>query len=143
MVGRMQASEIRDSLMDKGAIFSDLTRRNALRKAKGLPTFDLHAEFRHEVGVAAEREFQTLCARHADEREIVRTEVVASRDVAAMTMAERWEMGREVTRLFEARVALRYGARLPETVARHPVIYGEKSLSNLAAVGTNPDQVSE
>ena len=115
-------------MIDKGAIFSDLTRRNALRKANGLPTFDLHAEFRHEIAVAADREFRALCARHTNEREIVRNEVVASRDVAAMTMAERWEMGREVTRLFEARVARRYGLRLPETAARHPVIYGEERI---------------
>ena len=87
-------------MMDKGAIFSDLTRRNALRKANGLPTFDLHAAFRHEIAVAAERELRALCARHTNEREIVRNEVVSSRDVAAMTMAERWEMGREVTKLF-------------------------------------------
>lgn len=112
--------------MNKGAIFSDLTRRNALRKANGLPTIDLHGEFRFEVAVAAAGEFRALCARHADEREIIRNEVVALRDVAVMTMAERWEMGREVTRLFEARVARRYGVRLPETAARHPVIYGEE-----------------
>lgn len=113
--------------MDKGAIFSDLTRRNALRKANGLPTFDLHAEFRREIALAAERELRALCVRHADEREIVRNEVVTSRNVAAMTMAERWEMGREVTRLFEARVARRYGVRLLETVvARHPIIYHEE-----------------
>lgn len=112
--------------MDKGAIFSDLARRNALRKANGLPTFDLHAEFRHEVAVAGEREFRALCARYADEREIVRNEIVLSCDVAAMTMAERWEMGREVTRLFEARVARRYGVSRPETVARPPIIYGEE-----------------
>jgi hypothetical protein len=115
-------------MMDKGTIFSDLTRRNALRKANGLPTFDLHTEFRHEVAVAAEREFRALCARHADEREIVWNEVVASRDIAVMTMAERWEMGREVTRLFEARVARRYGLRLSETVTRHPISYGEERI---------------
>jgi hypothetical protein len=113
-------------MMDKSAIFSDLTRRNALRKANGLPTFDLHAAFRHEIAVATEREFRAFCARHADEREIVRNEVVASRDVTAMTMAEHWEMGRDITRLFEARVARRYGVRLPETVARHPVIYRDE-----------------
>jgi hypothetical protein len=115
-------------MVDKGAIFSDLTRRNALRTASGLPTFDLHAEFGHAIAVAAEREFRALCERHADEREIVRNEVVASRDVAAMTMAERWEMGREVTRLFEARVARRYGVRLPETVGKHPVIYRDERI---------------
>jgi len=114
--------------MDKGAIFSDLTRRNALRKANGLPTFDIHTEFRHEVAVAAAGEFRALCTRHADEREIVRNEVVASRDGAAMGMAERWEMGRKVTRLFEASVACRYGVRLPETAARHLVIYGEEGV---------------
>jgi hypothetical protein len=111
-------------MMDKGAMFSDLTRRNALRKANGLPTIDLHAEFRHEVAVAAEREFRALCVRHADEREIVRNEVVASRNVAAMTMAERWEMGREVARLFEARVARRYGMSLPARLGRLPATYG-------------------
>lgn len=42
-----------------------------------------------------------------------------------MTMAERWEMGREVTRLFEAHVARRYGVRLQETAAKHPVTYRE------------------
>src|SRR5271166_1435327 len=85
LVGQMRAPRS-GIMMDKGAIFSDLTRRNALRQANGLPTIDLHSKFRHEVAIAAEREFRALCARHADEREIVRNEVDASRDVAAMTM---------------------------------------------------------
>ena len=117
--------------MDKGAIFSDLTRRIALRKANGLPSFDLHAEFRHEVAVAAEREFRALCASHADEQEIVRNEVVASRDVASMTMAERWEMGREVTRLFEARVSTAVWHKAPRDRARHPVSMA-KSVADLS-----------
>lgn len=136
--------------MDKGAIFSDLTRRNALRQANGLPTIDLHAEFRHEVAVAGEREFRALCARHADEREIVRSDVVASRDVAAMTMAERWEMRREVTRRFEARVARRYGVRLPEIVAKHPVTYRKErcgapkipTSATLAPIDTGEDRMT-
>ena len=43
--------------MDKAAIFTDLTCRNALRKANGLPLLDLRAEYAHQIWIAKRREY--------------------------------------------------------------------------------------
>ena len=55
--------------MDKAALFTDLTRRNALRKANGLPLLDLRTEYAHQVWIGRRDEYWTACDDHADDRE--------------------------------------------------------------------------
>jgi hypothetical protein len=43
-------------MIDKAAIFRAITRRNALRRTHGLSSFDVAAEYRHEISVADEGE---------------------------------------------------------------------------------------
>ena len=38
--------------MDRAAIFTEITRRNALRREAGLPLLDVRQEFAHGVAVA-------------------------------------------------------------------------------------------
>ena len=61
--------------MDKHAIFHELTKRNALRKAARLPLLDLHKEFAYAVRreeVRAYYEYRS--ARYgADEERILKT----------------------------------------------------------------------
>jgi hypothetical protein len=45
--------------MDKAAIFTDLTRRNALRKANGLPLLDIRAEYAHQKWIAKQRDYRS------------------------------------------------------------------------------------
>src|SRR5215212_404836 len=62
--------------MDKAAIFTELTRRNALRREAGLPLLDLRREFDHEVALARWNEYQAVCDAHADLRAAIEAEVV-------------------------------------------------------------------
>jgi hypothetical protein len=50
--------------VDKAAIFADVTRRNALRMANGLPPLHVPSEYAHEVTVAEQRDFRKLCDLH-------------------------------------------------------------------------------
>jgi hypothetical protein len=63
--------------LDKAAIFADVTRRNALRLANGLPPLHVPGEYAHQVAVANQREFRELCDAHITDREAIRQEVLA------------------------------------------------------------------
>jgi hypothetical protein len=52
--------------MDKAAIFTELTRRNALRREAGLPLLDVRQEFDHGVAKARWEEYQVVCDAHAE-----------------------------------------------------------------------------
>lgn len=56
--------------MDKHAIFHELTKRNALRKAAQLPLLDLHKEFAYAVRREEVRDYYEYRKdRHGDEEE--------------------------------------------------------------------------
>jgi hypothetical protein len=120
--------------MDKAAIFSDVTKRNALRMANGLPSLDVHAEYAYRVGVAAAGDFRALYERHAGkhatEREIIRRRVLAEYRAQhglerAQTMAGHWEIERLTKRRFATYIADEYllspADRAP---SRYTVTYG-------------------
>ncbi len=117
--------------MDKSAIFSELTKRNALRQAHGLPSLDVRAEYDHAVAAAAEGDFQALCDAHAADREAIREEVLAEYrerfgPAFGYTMGGRWAVGEMARKRFAAFMADRYRMARPMThVARNSVTYGE------------------
>ena len=120
--------------MDKAAIFSEITRRNALRKANSLPLMDVHAEYAHQVAVAAERDFRAIydqhAGEHAAEREDIRQQMLAEYQAQhglerAQTKAGRWEIDRLTQRRFAAFIADKYAVAPPVgATGRHPVAYG-------------------
>jgi hypothetical protein len=57
---------VHDARMDKAAIYTEIMRRNALRREAGLPALDVTAEYRHAVAQAERAEFQAICDRHRD-----------------------------------------------------------------------------
>src|SRR6476619_4614 len=100
--------------MDKAAIFTDLTRRNALRKAHGLPLLDLRAEYAHQLWIAKRREYWAACDEHADEREAIRREVLVEYQVKygpnfPCTTFGHWAVGLRTNERFAALMALTYG----------------------------------
>jgi hypothetical protein len=62
--------------MDKAAKVCEMMGRNALRKANGLPLLDVPAEYAHQT-IMAQREYQAICDKHAEEREAIRQQVLA------------------------------------------------------------------
>jgi hypothetical protein len=104
--------------MDKAAIFTDLTRRNALRKANGLPLLDLRTEYAHQMWLARRQEYCTACEEHADEREAIRCQVLAEfrakygADFPG-TSGGHWAVGLRTSKRFAAYMELRSGVFSP------------------------------
>ena len=104
--------------MDKAAIFTDLTCRNALRKAHGLPLLDIRAEYAHQIWIAKQRDYRAICDEHADEREAIRRQVLAeyrARPGAdfGSGMGGRLVVGLRTNKRFAIHLGLRYGVWPP------------------------------
>ena len=115
--------------MDKGAIFTAITKRNALRTANGLPALNIHSEYARQVAIAKQRDYRALCDQHADEREAIRHKVLAELRLEhgpdfGTGFGGRWIVGRLTQRRFAAYIAQRYGL-FPEGGGRNDIIYGE------------------
>jgi hypothetical protein len=117
--------------MDRAAIFADVTRRNALRRANGLPPLEIRTEYEHQVAVAAQADFRAFCDRHAGEREAIRQAVLSELRVRygadfGNTMGGRWAIGEFTRRRFKALMEIKQGAIREQTEpTRNLVIYGE------------------
>jgi hypothetical protein len=61
-------------MVDKAAIFAELTKRNAVRREAKLPLLDLRDEFEHAVSLAL---WDEAWEQHADELGQIRAEVTA------------------------------------------------------------------
>jgi hypothetical protein len=109
--------------MDKAAIFTDLTRRNALRKAHGLPLLDLRTEYVHQVWIGRREEYWTACDEHADEREAIRRQVLAEYRERygpnfPSTTGGHWAVGLRTSKRFAAFMELEYGVSPPRWSGR-------------------------
>ena len=62
--------------MDRAAIFTGLTTRNALRKMAKLPLLDLRAEMALAVQHEAHRVFAEQCERFDDDRRCITNEIL-------------------------------------------------------------------
>lgn len=117
--------------MDRAAIFAEVTRRDALRRANFLPPIDVHAEFAREVSLAREREYRDMCNEHAAVRKAIRDQVIAEQraqrgESFGYTMGSRWMIGLITQKRFEAFVALTYGMQGPAmTPAINAIKYGD------------------
>jgi hypothetical protein len=117
--------------MDTAAIFSDTTRRNALRLASGLPPLDVRTEYDHAVAVAAQRDYQARCEEFAPARETIRQQVLAELQQKhgasfGHSMGGRWAVGELTRKRFEAAMAAKLGAAPEHRAAtRNAIIYGQ------------------
>jgi hypothetical protein len=117
--------------MDKGTIFHDITRRNALRRAHGLPLLNIRDEYAREVAVAGQRDYQARCDEHAADREAIRQEVLAELRTQhgadfGQTMGGRWAVGALTQKRFAAFIATQCGMRPEHAGApQNTIVYGE------------------
>ena len=116
--------------MDKAAIFTDVTHRNALRKANGLPLLDVHVEYAHEVSVTCQRDYRAACDDHADEREAIRQQVIAEYrehlgSQFGQTTGGRWAVGQLAHKRFTTLMAHKYAVSAPNSgTGKHILTYG-------------------
>ena len=115
--------------MDKAAIFTELTRRNALRREAGLPLLDLREEFDHEVAVARWDEYQAVCDAHADLRAEIQAQVIEELQRSTgrdhrLSVGGRWLIAARTRERFEEAMA-REGHPRPSIPTRNLTIYGQ------------------
>ncbi len=114
--------------LDEAAIFTSLTRRNALRREAGLPLLDVRAEFDHGVALARWEEYQAACDAQADLRATIQAEVVEelrrrTRRDHRLSAGGRWLISHLTRERFEAAMA-RMGHPRPPIPTRNLTIYG-------------------
>ncbi len=119
---------VKELEMDKAAIFADVTKRNALRRANGLPPLDIQVEYAHQVAIATQRDYGAFCDQRADKREAIRQGVTAELRLQhgpdfGSGMGGRWMIDRLTHQRFVAHIAATYRMR-PEGGGRNPVVYG-------------------
>ena len=107
VVGRLIQME---GVMDKAAIFTYITKRNALRRGNGLPALNFHTEYAHEIAIARQRTYRSFCDDHGDERETIRLEVLAELRLRygpnfGTGMGGRWMVGRLTHQRFVRHIA--------------------------------------
>jgi hypothetical protein len=120
LAGRSCDETLLEEVVDKAAIFAEVTKRNALRRANFLPPTDVRAEFARQVALARQQEYHARCNEHADEREVIRLEVLA--ELRAKYGANfggstggRWAIGHLTWKRFEAFMEANSGVRRPVT----------------------------
>jgi len=64
----LRSLALRKVIMDKGAIFLEVTERNALRLANCLPPLNIPAEYAHAVAIERDRELRSFRDEHAADR---------------------------------------------------------------------------
>lgn len=105
-------------MVDRAAIFAELTKRNALRRANGLPLLDLHDEFEHAVSLVL---WDEAWEQHAEELGRIRAEVTAEYGHFQST-AGRMFLG---SKFMERAYVLRAGYGVYPPTPRHSIRYGE------------------
>lgn len=116
-------------MVDRAALFTALTLRNAQRKAAHLPLLDLKAELAHQTALAVTQDCAVLAVQHADQRDWINIQVMidltATHGAAFIdSMAGRWTIKSETQRRFDQFLHDLLGVATTGVVARHPIRYG-------------------
>jgi hypothetical protein len=104
---RLQSLE-RMRSMDRAAIFTEITRLNALRRESGLPLYNVRQEFDRLVAREEWRAYREYRLTFSGLYEQVRNEVLQERGIAdlkTMSSFARMGIGAEVTRRFDAELS--------------------------------------
>ena len=114
--------------LDKAAIFTEITRRNALRREAGLPLLDVRQEFEHAVAVARWDEYRAACDAHADLRAEIQAQVIEELQRSTgrdhrLSVGGRWLIAARTRERFEEAMA-RMGFRRPSLPGKNLTIYG-------------------
>jgi hypothetical protein len=116
--------------MNRGAVFNELTRRNALRKAAKLSLLDLRTEFALAVEREAQRVYAEWCEKYEDDRKRTREDVLRELRVTRgadfpMSMGGGLLVGLMSDRQFRAFLEIEHGIGAPTLNSRHFISYGE------------------
>ncbi len=116
--------------MDRAAIFTEITRQNALRRESGLPLWNVREQFEHRVAQIESRKymeyrrtFKSLYERI--EREVLDKRGFKDRDIKSLGSFARMGIGHETALIFEAELA-RMGIQKPKYSGKNTISYGDK-----------------
>lgn len=117
-------------MTDKSAIFTDLTKRNALRRLAGLPPLDIRAEYAYEIALAAWKAWEKTCDDHVLLYATIHCDVLddlrkaRNDDTFPQTMGGRLMVEALTIDRFERALANR-GFHKPLQPSRNAIVYGE------------------
>ena len=113
-------------MTDRAQIFTELTKRNALRREAGLPLLNLREELEYQVTLDLWRAWVAVCEAHDGLRNEIRERILAEYLAEGRTMQSaggRWLVETRTEAEFFSELARRGHVR-PKTPSRHPVTYG-------------------
>jgi hypothetical protein len=117
-------------MVNRADIYTELTKRNALRKAAKLPLLDFRTEMAYAMEREAGRMYSEQCKRFGgDRRRIIEDTLTELRATRGQDFPSSMG-GRLLVRLmseqrFRAFLEIEHGIRNPVPSSRHPIIYGE------------------
>jgi hypothetical protein len=116
--------------MDRAAIFTELTQRNALRRQAKLPLLDLHVEMTLAVEIEAHRAYTEQCQTYDDDRQNIMADVLSelrmTRGADFPGSIGGWMLvGLMTDQRFRAIMEIEHGLKAPASTSRHPIKYGE------------------
>lgn len=123
-------------MVDRGALFTGLLKRNALRLEAGLSPLNIRVELAHEVALAVENKFIDFPEEHTPQRLLIRDQVTI--DLRARygsefgyTLAGRWAINHETNRRFSEYLSIEKSWRHEAVTVQYAIIYGTGSSSTL------------
>jgi len=115
--------------MDKAALFTEITRRNEVRRKAQLPLLDVRTELDHAVQLAKVQEYNAFCEQHAAKLNEFRVAVMAERraknpDYGYTSMGV-WAVNLAAQKLFDAWIELNFGMTEPGFHPKNMIVYGQ------------------
>jgi hypothetical protein len=115
--------------MDRAAIFTELTKRNALRKMTKLPLLDLRTELAFAVEREAQRDYDEHIKQYEDDRRRINEDILSELRRTRGPDFPSSSVGRLLVELmsdqrFQAFLEIEHRIRKPIRSGRHSIIYG-------------------
>lgn len=115
--------------MDKAALFTQITRRNELRREAHLPLLDVRTELDHAAQLAATQEYDDFCAQHEAKLKEFRNAVMTERRSKdpnyGHTKMGWWSVNHEAQQRFENWIEQTFGITRPDFRPKNLVSYGQ------------------
>lgn len=114
-------------MTDRAQIFTELTKRNALRREAGLPLLNLRQELEYQIALDRWKAWEAICEAHADLRAEIRERVRAEyldKGSTLQSTGGRVLLDIKTEAAFVDELARR-GHKRPKAPSRHPITYAK------------------
>ena len=114
--------------LDRAAFFTEITKRNEIRRQAQLPLLDVRAEIAHAEALAALKEYDAFCDQYKAKLDEFRAEVLAEERAIKPTLVTprggRLAISVQAQRRFKAWIDETFGITKPAFEPKNSIIYG-------------------